>query len=158
MATVKLLKIDNMISTKKIQSFLYFISFVLMLSCIDSRKNKLGVESAMKTYDNLILKLDADSISKSFTPDGNLGNIAIGRDSIKKFLLSIKNVRVLSQSSRTSTIDVIGDSAIQKGTYYQIALISEKDTVNVKGEFIANWQWITNKGWFIKRMITKPIK
>jgi len=147
-----------MISTKKILRFLFFITFVLMLSCIDSRKNKLGVESAMKRYDNLILKLDADSISKSYTSDGNLGNIAIGRDSIKKFLLSIKNVRVLSQLSRTSTIDVIGDSAIQKGIYYQIALVSEKDTVKIKGEFTANWQWITDKGWFIKRMITKPIK
>ncbi|NVO12309.1 MAG: hypothetical protein HXX16_20295 [Bacteroidales bacterium] len=147
-----------MILTKKNLSFLFFITFVLMISCIDSRKSKLGVELAMKRYDNLILKLDADSISMSFTPDGNLGNIAIGRDSIKKFLLSFKNIRVLSQASITSTLDLVGDSATQKGIYYQTALVSEKDTVKVKGEYTANWQWITYKGWFIKRMITKPIK
>jgi hypothetical protein len=129
-----------------------------LLSCTDSRKNKMGVESAMKRYDSLILKLDADSISRLFTPDGNLGNIAIGRDSIKKFLLSIKNVRVLSQSSLTSAIDIIGDTAIQNGIYYQTALVSEIDTVKVKGEFTANWQWITDKGWYLKRMITKPMK
>jgi len=144
--------------TKIILSFLFLMTFVLLLSCIDSRKNKLGVESAMKRYDNLILKLDADSISMSFTPDGNLGNIAIGRDSIKKFLLSFKNVRVLSQSSISSTIELVGDSAIQKGIYYQTDLVSEKDTVKIKGEYIANWQWISDKGWFIKQMITKPIK
>ena len=34
--------------------------------------NKSGVETAMKYYDNLILKLDADSISMLYTPGGNL--------------------------------------------------------------------------------------
>jgi hypothetical protein len=129
-----------------------------MLSCTDSRKSKSGVESAMKRYDNLILKTDADSISMLFAPDGNLGNIAFGRDSIKKFLLSIKNIRVLSQSSVVSTIDLAGNYAFQKGTYNQTALISEKDTVKVKGEFTAKWQWISHNGWFINQMITKPIK
>jgi hypothetical protein len=156
--TIKLLRIEYMILTNKSLGFLLLITFVLMTSCIDSRKSKLGVESAMKRYDNLILNLDADSISMSFTPNGNLGNIAIGRDSIKKFLSSFKNIRVLSQSSTTSTLDLAGDSAIQKGIYYQTALIAEKDTVKVKGEYTANWQWITGKGWFIRRMITKPIK
>lgn len=134
------------------------MSFVLIISCIGNGKDKLGVETAMKKYDNLILRMNADSISISFTPDGNLGNIAIGRDSIKKFLSSFKNIKVLSQSSITSTLDLAGDSAIHKGIYYQTVLVSEKDTVKVKGEFTANWQWIANDGWFIKRMITKPIK
>ena len=147
-----------MIRPKRIPSFLLFITFILLLSCKDSRKSKSDVESAMKRYDNFILKLDADSIAFSFTPDGNLGNIAIGRDSIKKFLSSFKNVRVLSQKSITSNIDLAGDSAFQKGIYYQTDLISEKDTIRVKGEYTANWEWIADKGWFIKRMITKPIK
>ena len=66
-----------------------------MLPCIING----GGETAMKYYDNLILKLDADSISMLYKPGGNLGDIAIGCDSIKKFLSSFKNVRVLSQSS-----------------------------------------------------------
>ena len=93
-----------------------------------------------------------------YTPDGNLGDIAIGRDSIKKFLTTFKNVKVLSQTSTTNSINIIHDTAIQKGSYRQIDLIVEKDTVKVKGEYTTQWQWIKNEGWHIKHMATKPIK
>ena len=136
----------------------YFLCIVFLLSCNATRhsKNIAGVESAMKKYDHLILKLDADSISLLFTPNGNLGNIAIGQDSIRKFLSSFKNVSVLSQSSTTSSIIISGDSAIQKGSYFQTYLIAEKDTVKVKGDYLAVWQWLKQKGWLIKKMTTTP--
>jgi len=35
-------------------------------------------------------KTDADSIAYMFTPDGELGNVAKGRDSIRHFLSSFK--------------------------------------------------------------------
>ena len=117
--------------------------------------NKSGVETVMKYYDNLILKLDADSFSMLYTPGGNLGDIAIGCDSIKKFLSSFKNVRVLSQSSIIKSLNIIRDSAIQKGTYTQTDLVSEKDTIKVKGEYTARWEWVRKKGLHIKRMKTK---
>lgn len=117
--------------------------------------NKSGVETAMKYYDNLILKLDADSISMLYKPGGNLGDIAIGCDSIKKFLSSFKNVRVLSQSSITKSLNIIRDTAIQKGTYTQTGLVSGKDTIKVKGEYTARWEWFRKKGLHIKRMTTK---
>ena len=137
---------------------LLFLNIFFFLSCNSTRvsKNKTGVEAAMKKYDGLILKLDAGAISLLYTPDGNLGNIAIGRDSIKKFLSSFKNVRVLSQSSTTSSIIISGDSAVQKGSYLQTDLISEKDTVKVKGDYETVWQWIKQKGWLIKKMTTTP--
>ena len=117
--------------------------------------NKSGVETAMKYYDNLILKLDADSISMLYTPGGNLGDIAIECDSIKKFLSSFKNVRVLSQFSITKSLNIIRDTAIQKGTYTQTDLVSGKDTIKVKGEYTARWEWFRKKGLHIKRMTTK---
>ena len=139
------------------KSFLVFIviSFIFLLSCNGTKHSRSGVESAMKYYDHLILKLDADSISLLYTPDGNLGSIAIGRDSIKKFLSSFKNVRVLSQSSTMGYIDIVRDTAIQKGTYTQTDIVSDKDTVRVKGEYSARWQWIPKQGWHIKQMTTK---
>jgi hypothetical protein len=111
----------------------------------------------MKYYDHLILKLDADSISLLFTPNGNLGDMAIGRDSIKKFLSTFKNIRVLSQTSITKAISITGDTAIRKGTYRQTDIISEKDTVSVKGEYIATRLWQSKDGWYIRKMETKPI-
>ena len=139
-------------------SRLYYliITFLFLLSCNTSMHTRLSVESAMKQYDHLIQKLDADSIALLYTPDGMLGDITRGRDSIRKFLSSFKNIQVLSQVSTTTSIEINHDTAIQKGNYRQTDVISEKDTVRIKGEFTAKWVLLKNQGWHIKRMDTKP--
>lgn len=131
------------------------ISMFLFIAC-NNDHNKKGVDAAMQQYNHLIKKMDADSIALLYTPDGDLGGIAHGRDSIKKFLSSFKNVTVLSQSSTTKSIYIHGDTSVQKGTYQQVALMPANDTVKVKGEYTATWQWIAHDGWHIKRMYTKP--
>ncbi len=138
---------------------LTFVIFIfLQVSFNTSKHGKSGVESAMKYYDHLIQKLDADSISQLYSPDGNLGDIAIGRDSIRRFLSSFKHIQVLSQISKTKSIELYGDSAIQKGNYIQNDVISEKDTIIVKGDYIVQWVWLGRQGWHIKRMTTKTVK
>ncbi len=132
-------------------------NLALYCACSSTHFKPESVELAMKKYDHLILKLDADSIALLFTPDGNLGNMAKGRAEIKKFLSSFKNIKVLSQISKTTSIEMAGDSAVQKGNYQQMDVVSDKDTLKVKGEYVASWQWIPQEGWRIKRMITKPI-
>ena len=119
--------------------------------------SKTEIETAMQQYDHLIQKMDADSIALLFTPDGNLGDIAKGQDSIRKFLASFKNVKVISTKSITKTIELSGDSSIQKGTYQQVDIIDGKDTVRVKGEFTAKWLWTDQKAWRIKKMTTKSL-
>ena len=130
----------------------------LLFSCSTSSHNKKGVEAAIKQYDHLILKLDADSIALLYAPDGDLGNMAHGRDAIRKFLLTFNNLKVLSQSSVTGSIKLNGDSSLQKGVYKQTVVISGKDTVTVKGAYTATWLWMGKNGWHIKRMETVPIK
>ena len=137
-------------------SIIIVITLLILSSC-KNQHNRAGVEAAMKQYDHLIKKLDADSISLLYTANGNLGDIVHGRDSIKKFLSSFVNVRVLSQVSSTKSIDMYGDSATQKGSYQQMDLLAEKDTVRVNGEYTAHWQWLPSEGWRIKYMVTKPI-
>jgi hypothetical protein len=44
------------------------------------------MEQAMQKYDRYILKMDVDSIALLYTPDGELGKMARGRDSIRRFL------------------------------------------------------------------------
>ena len=146
-----------MLLQSKILRVFIIILLITLFSCDTTSHNKKGVETAMKYYDHLIQKLDADSIARLYTADGNLGDIAIGRDSIKKFLSSFKNVTVLSQSSTTASIKITRDTAIQTGTYSQADLVSGKDTVKVKGTYIARWQWIPKEGWRIKRMTTKSV-
>lgn len=132
------------------------IGLLLFIACNSSDHNTKGVEEAMKHLDELTLKVDGDSIALLYTPDGKLGNVAQGRDSIRKFLATFKNVRVLSQSSTTKSIEMNKDTAVQKGEYHQSDIINGKDTVHVKGEFTATWVWMKNQ-WLIKEMQTKPI-
>jgi ketosteroid isomerase-like protein len=133
--------------------FFILIILTLLVSCNSSKHNKKGVE-----YDHLIHNLDADSIALLYAPDGDLGNIAHGRDSIRSFLLTFKNLKVLSQTSNTEFLKVSGDTSLQKGKYHQTVVVAAKDTVNVRGEYTATWVWISKSGWHIKRMETKPIK
>jgi hypothetical protein len=114
------------------------------------------VADAMKQYDHLIKEMDIDSIGMLYTGDGNMGNIALGRDSIRKFLSAFKNVQVLSQLSTTNSIEINGDSSIQTGAYSQTDVVSGKDTIHVKERHIANWQWFPNEGWHLRRMTTIP--
>ena len=136
----------------------FLFTIAILFSCNASRHNKAGVQSAMTQYDHYIQRMDVDSISMLFTSDGNLGNIAHGRDSIREFLSRFKNFKVLSQNSTTESINRAHDSTVQKGLYHQIVIVPPNDTVTVKGEYTATWVWIPKNGWHLKRMVTKPIK
>ena len=135
------------------------IIFLLFIcACSSAKHSNVEIEDAMSHYNNLILNLDADSISKLFIEKGNLGDIAIGRDSIKAFLLSFKNIKVLSQTSITKSITISKDIAFQEGSYSQTDLIGGKDTVSVKGIFSCIWEWNKKDGWLIRKMTTKTEK
>ena len=112
----------------------------------------------MNQYDHYIQSMDVDSIALLYSPDGDLGNMAHGRDSIRKFLDKFKNFKVLSQTSTTESIKSMRDSTLQKGIYHQTVIVPVNDTVTVKGEYNATWVWLSKVGWHLKRMETKPIK
>ncbi len=134
------------------------IIFILLFACNASMHNKEGVQAAMNQYDHYIQTMDVDSIALLYTPDGDLGQMAHGRDSIRKFLDKFKSYKVLSQTSTTESINDMTDSTIQKGLYHQTVIAPVNDTVTVKGEYTATWVWLQKSGWHLKRMETKPIK
>jgi len=137
-----------------------FFAFSIMASCVAwiGPHQSREIESAMNQYSRYILSMNTDSIASMFTPDGDLGDIAHGRDSIQHFLMRFKDFKVLSQSSTTNKISIVGDSAIQKGMYWQTTIVPPRDTVHVKGTFVAQWTWLETTGWKIKRMDTHPLK
>jgi hypothetical protein len=134
-----------------------FLISPIFFSCNSTRQNEKGVDAAMNQYNNYIQKMDLDSLALLFTPDGHLGNIAHGRDSIKAFLSKFKDFKVLSQNSTTNSIKINRDSAIQDGDYHQTTIIPKKDTVKVSGTFTATWIY-SKTGWHLKRMLTKPLQ
>ncbi|MFZ1799243.1 MAG: hypothetical protein WAU24_05210, partial [Chitinophagaceae bacterium] len=97
------------------------------------------------------------SISMLFTPDGHLGDMASGRDSIRMFLSSFKNVQVLAQNSTTDSIKMLEDTAFQNGTYHQTDVINGKDTLHVQGTYSATWIWVKGNGWMLKKISTQSL-
>jgi ketosteroid isomerase-like protein len=141
--------------SKRYYSLIIPVATLLLFSC-SWRNKKKEIESAMKTYDHLIQKMDPDSIAMIYTADGDLGEIAHGRDSIRKFLSGFKNVKVLSVSSSSDKIEIKEDTAVQSGRFNQIALVNHTDTMKPAGTYVAKWIWIKDEGWKIKTMTTKP--
>ncbi len=126
-------------------------------SCISSEKSKKSFITGMQKYDSYILTANAKGIAQLFKEDGNLGNVAIGRDSIEKFIASFVNIKVLSQKSTTTSISLKKLTGIQKGTFAQRCVINGKDTLNPKGSFITSWVYNLKKSkWEISKIETAP--
>ena len=127
-------------------------------ACRPKQRSEDTVEQAMQKYNRYILKMDVDSIALLYTPDGELGKIARGRDSIRNFLENFKKYKVLSQSFKSNLINVNMDTALQSGLYTQKLIVPVNDTIIVKGLFSTKWIWMDSTGWHIQRMETMPSK
>ena len=123
-----------------------------------SGKNKSEIEGAMDKYNRRIISMNIDSIASSYTEDGDLGAIAHGRDSIRRFLMRFSRFKVLSQTSTTDSITIKMDTAFQTGKYMQTVIVAPRDTVMVKGSFKIRWIWQQKDSWLIKSIETTPIR
>lgn len=117
---------------------------------------KKEIDAAMREYDRLLQTMDAEAIAAIYDEEGDLGDQAHGREAITKFLSEFQNIDVIMQASTTNTIDMLGDSAVQSGSYVQIDVVDKKDTVTVRGTYTALWRW-DGEEWKIKRMETQPL-
>ena len=131
---------------------------IFFTSCRPKGHSTETVEQAMQKYNRYILHMDVDSIALLYAPDGELGKMAKGRDSIRIFLDNFKKYKVLSQVSETNLINISRDTALQSGLYTQKVIVPVNDTVTVKGLFLTRWIWMDSTGWHIQRMETQPAK
>jgi ketosteroid isomerase-like protein len=131
------------------------VSFFL-LCCQEHRSSE--ILNAMHHYDKMILAMNPDSIANVYTADGELGDQPIaGRDSIRKFLMSFTDFKVLETQSTSSSISFKGDSAFQEGSYYQKTKLPAGDTVMVKGLFSTVWLKGADNRWLIRKIHTRPL-
>jgi hypothetical protein len=123
-----------------------------------SPHTKKEIIDSMAHYDQLLEKMDTDSIALLYAADGELGTAAKGRDSIRNFLKTFSTYRVLSNTSTTDSVSLMNDSAFQLGRYKQVTILPSKDTARLSGQFEAYWIWIPEEGWRIRKMTTAPDK
>ncbi len=130
-------------------------SLLIFSSCISIDKSNRFFKVGMQKYDSYILSGNAKGIALLFKEDGNLGNVAIGRDSIEKFIASFANIKVLSQQSTTTSITFKKLVGTQKGTFAQSCIINGKDTISPKGSFTTTWVYNIKKHiWEIAKIET----
>jgi hypothetical protein len=132
------------------------LSAMLVLNGCRGAHDKSELVTSMKTYDRLLVKMDTDSLSRLYAPDGQLGDMATGPDSIRNFLNTFASYRVLSNESTTDSITIKSDTAFQYGKYHQVTILPSKDTASLNGQFEAKWIYSQKDGWKILRMATKP--
>src|SRR5215470_5868925 len=90
------------------------LTFVLayMYSCPHSKTGSTP-QTVIRNYERLVLEMKADSISNLFTTDAEIGHEnqrpVRGRDSIRAFLSSFKNVRVIENRDDISAVSMRGD-------------------------------------------------
>lgn len=136
--------------------FLVITMILLLINCATKKHTQEEIESAMARYNQAIESMDADQIILTYTEDGNLGDIANGRDSIKKFLSRFSGFKVLSNKTKTGNIILHKDTAFQVGEYHQIDIVPPKgDTTYANGFFEAIWIWKDKEGWLLKSMKTR---
>lgn len=116
---------------------------------------KKEIDAAMREYDHVLQTVDPYAIADLYTEDGEMGMIQ-GRDSIEAYLKTFEDLKVISQTSSTDNIEMLGDSAVQTGQYVQIDVVADTDTVTVRGTYKALWLW-DGDAWKLKRMETTPL-
>jgi hypothetical protein len=129
------------------------VTLMMAYTSIAQVVTKMGVEDAMKKYNHFLETMQVDSIAGLFTENGDLGNMAHGRDSIARFLAKYSSFKVLYQRTTTDSIKLGERAANQFGKYNQRTIIPPADTVVVSGFFVASWKLIGDK-WFLQRMDT----
>ncbi len=142
----------------------FCLAFVLLNSLTNAQTRKSAlvllpeneILKSLKQYDNFILQNNADSIAAMFLPNGNLGNMAIGRDSIFKFLLKFKNIKVLATRTVSRQLISEGEAIHQLGQYTQTAVLPHGDTIRVKGKIDLWWSKNNHGIWALQKVLTAP--
>ncbi len=118
------------------------------------------IEAALQVYSGHVLAMDADKIAASFTPDGELQDRdrapLKGRDAIRAFLTSFTGVKVEENELKGVTLNLLGPSATQGGTFRQKARLADGKVVETKGTFEAEWERQADSSWLMSRMTTNP--
>ncbi len=118
------------------------------------------IEAALQTYSASVLAMDADRIAAAFTPDGELQNPGReplkGPEAIKAFLKSFTGVKVEENELKGVSLQIVGPSALQDGTFRQKTRLANGEVVEAKGTFEAEWERQPDGSWLLARMTTNP--
>jgi uncharacterized protein (TIGR02246 family) len=116
------------------------------------------VLSALGRYEDAIRRMAYREIADLYEQDGeivhNRGVPIKGRETIRQFLVSFSNYKVLENITQAETTETSGNLAHQIGHYSQLVLTPVNETVRVNGKFEAHWRRMRDGDWRLLRMHT----
>lgn len=125
-----------------------------------SRQDSASVNAALQHYADLTVRMASDSLAALYAPDGILA--ATGRpplqgpDSIRAFLETFRDYRVLSDTLLADGLIVWGDTAWQTGVFHQHARLPSGATGFAHGRFLFMWVRGAGGQWRLHWASTRP--
>ena len=102
------------------------------------------LDSTLQHYADFVLRMQSDSIADLFLKDGEVVNPGEepmkGRETIRNFLKSFTEYKVLAESMHADSTHVSGTNATQIGHYYQKVTVPSGNTIEVSGRFRIEWK------------------
>ncbi len=118
------------------------------------------IEAALQKCSGDMLAMDADRIASAFASDGELQDRdrppVVGRDAIRTYLKTFTGVKVEENVLKGGSLQIVGPSALQMGTFRQKARLADGKVVESKGTFEAEWERQADGSWLISRVTTNP--
>ena len=141
------------------------LASVLALSATgsgDTPRDELAARQltdALHRYERWTRALAGDSIASLFAPDGELlredGGTLRGPAAIATFLAGFSGVHVDSAVMTLDAMQVMGDDAVQWGTFAQTVRVEGQGTVRPRGRFVWQWHRDWEGRWRLRRALTQ---
>jgi len=117
------------------------------------------LDSSLRSYERWTRALAGDSIASMFAPDGEMlredGSVLRGPGAVAGFLSGFKSVHVDSATLALEAEQVMGDDAVQWGTFAQVVRIDGQGTIHARGRFVWQWRRQPDGRWRLRRALTQ---
>jgi uncharacterized protein (TIGR02246 family) len=114
---------------------------------------------ALHRYERWTRALAGDSIASLFAPDGELlredGGTLRGPVAIAAFLAGFSGVHVDSAVMTLEAMQLMGDDAVQWGTFAQTVRVDGQGTIRARGRFVWQWRRDGEGHWRLRRSLTQ---
>jgi len=145
---------------KSARCLIVFIVLASLLSGCGQHRVRPGdeVDVALYRYRHLIQQGDFDRVAGMFESNAELSHDElapiVGRDSIRTFLNSFKDYKIIEYELVVMSTSQSGAAATQLGRYHQKVISPAGAPIEVRGSFSAEWARDADGSWLLHRMHT----
>lgn len=119
---------------------------------IDSTAAAEGIARSAQAFSRALERGDAEAMAAQYVDDAVLvppgGRMIAGRDSIRAFWTPRNpDFRTLSHSLTTDRLEVVGDAAVEVGTWRQEGQVSGQEPRESAGRYLVVWRRQPDGAW-----------